>query len=58
MPFVRSNSDATWWLKGDGAGIVPGLRESVRRQWSGDVLEDGNLDDSMYQSYIANSWIC
>ena len=50
---ARSNPDTTWWLKGDGADIVPGLQESVRRQWSGDVdLDDGKLED-MYQSYIA-----
>jgi len=33
-----------WWLKADGCNVNPGLKESVKRQWSGDVdLNDGSL---------------
>jgi len=41
---AKYHPDAWWWLKADGCDINPGLKESVKRQWSGDVdLDDGLL---------------
>ena len=49
---LKSNPEAIWWLKGDGADIVPGLHESVHRQWYGDAdLDDGALQE-MYQAQL------
>lgn len=48
---AKSNPNAVWWIKGDGADIVPGLYESVQQKWYGDVdLNDGDLQDS-YKQY-------
>ena len=48
---AKANPHVTWWIKGDGCDVVPGLCESVRQKWSGDVdLGDGSLQDS-YKSY-------
>ena len=41
-----------WWIKGDACDLVPGLCESVKGMWSGDVdLNDGILQKS-YKAYI------
>ena len=41
---VKNNPDTTWWIKGDGCDVVPGVCESVNMIWSGDVdLNDGEL---------------
>lgn len=41
-----------WWVKADGVDLVPGLGESMRREWSGDVdLNDGSLQEQ-YNVYI------
>lgn len=41
-----------WWVKADGVDVVPGLGESMRMEWSGDVdLNDGKLQQQ-YSSYI------
>lgn len=38
--------DSWWWVKADGVDLVPGLGESMRREWSGDVdLNDGSLQE-------------
>lgn len=48
---AKANPHTTWWIKGDGCDVVPGLCESVQLKWSGDVdLNDGSLKDS-YQQY-------
>lgn len=48
---AKANPHATWWIKGDGCDVVPGLCESVQQKWSGDVdLGDGSLQDC-YKSY-------
>lgn len=40
-----------WWIKTDGVDVLPGLGESVRMLWSGDVdLNDGNLQ-VQYDAY-------
>lgn len=34
--------NAWWWVMADGCDIVSGLKESVKKEWSGDVdLNDG-----------------
>ena len=44
--------DSWWWVKADGVDLVPGLGESMRREWSGDVdLNDGSLQEQ-YNAYI------
>lgn len=48
---VKAKPHATWWIKGDGCDIVPGLCESVHLKWSGDVdLNDGKVQCD-YQQY-------
>ena len=32
---VHPNSQ--WWVKADGVDLVPGLEESMRMEWSGDI---------------------
>lgn len=40
----ESEPDTWWWIKGDGADVVKGLKESTQRLWSGDAdLCDGTL---------------
>ena len=49
---VRLLPDAVWWLKADGVDVLPGLGESVRKQWSGDVdLNDGQVKH-MHDAYL------
>ena len=44
-------TDTQWWIKGDAVDIVPGLSDSVRGEWSGDVdLNDGKLQ-LMFSEY-------
>ena len=39
--------DAEWWVKADGVDVVPGITESVRKEWSGDVdLNDGSIEQT------------
>ena len=41
----KNNRDAWWWIKADGCDIVPGVAESTRGVWSGDVdVNDGGVD--------------
>jgi len=41
-----------WWLKADGRNLNKGLKESVKRMWSGDVdLNDGELQ-RQHDAYI------
>ena len=43
---------AVWWLKADGVDVLPGLHESVKKEWSGDVdLGDGRIKN-MYDAYL------
>lgn len=43
---------AVWWLKADGVDVLPGLGESVRKEWSGDVdLGYGHVKD-MHDAYL------
>ena len=43
--------DAWWWVKADGCDIVSGLKESVKKEWSGDVdLNDGAVRE-LHQEY-------
>lgn len=47
----NTNPEASWWIKGDGCDLVPGLSESVAGEWSGDVdLNTGDLQRS-YEKY-------
>ena len=49
---AKHHPDAWWWLKADGCDINQGLKESLQRQWSGDVdLNDGSLQ-KQYDDYI------
>lgn len=48
---AKQHPNAWWWLKGDGCDLVPGLGESTRLVWSGDVdLNDGKLQEA-YKAY-------
>lgn len=50
---VKANPGATWWIKGDGCDIIPGICESVQMIWSGDVdLNDGKVQEA-YHLYRA-----
>ena len=45
------NPGVRWWIKADGCDVIPGLHESVRLEWSGDVdLNDGTLQKT-YKKY-------
>ena len=42
----KANPDAWWWIKADGCDILPGVAESTKGIWSGDVdLNDGYLEE-------------
>ena len=48
---AKANPDASWWIKGDGCDVVPGLDESMRLVWSGDVdFDTGDLQRA-YEVY-------
>jgi len=41
---ATNSADAHWWIKADGCDITPGLTESVKGKWGGDVdLCDGHI---------------
>ena len=41
----RVHPNAWWWVKADGCDIISGLKESVKKEWSGDVnLNDGSVE--------------
>lgn len=47
--------DGYWWAKSDGCDVVPGLTESMRLDWGGDVdLGDGELQ-KQHEDYLC--WI-
>ena len=49
---ARLLPNAVWWLKADGVDVLPGLGESVRREWSGDVdLGDGQVKQ-LHDTYL------
>ena len=48
----RVHPDAWWWVKADGCDIVSGLKESVKKEWSGDVdLNDGSVQ-ILHEQYL------
>ena len=48
---VKHQVNSWWWIKADDCDLVPGLAESTRGVWSGDVdHNDGNLT-KLYQKY-------
>ena len=48
----KAHPGVWWWVKGDGTDIIPGLGESVKQIWSGDVdLADGKLQ-ALYDEYL------
>ena len=50
---AKHQPNCWWWLKADGCDINPGLKESVKCVWSGDVdLNDGALQ-KQYNAYIS-----
>lgn len=40
-----------WWIKADGCDIVPGLHESVKMEWSGDVDLNDKVVQERYRKY-------
>ena len=49
---MRLLPDADWWIKADGVDVVPGISESVRKEWSGDVdLADGAINQT-HDAYL------
>ena len=49
---ARLLPNAAWWLKADGVDVLPGLGESVRKEWSGDIdLGDGRVQ-CMHDAYM------
>ena len=52
LEAAKSHPNSWWWLKADGCDLNPGLMESTRLQWSGDVdLNDGALQ-AEYSAYM------
>ena len=50
---AKHHPDSWWWLQADGCDINPGLKESVKCQWSGNVdLNDGLLQ-KQHDAYIS-----
>lgn len=48
----RVHPDAWWWVKADGCDIVSGLKESTKKEWSGDVdLNNGEIHE-LHSQYI------
>ena len=47
------NPNARWWIKADGTDIQTGLRESVRKEWSGDVDWGDNALQKCHKEYMA-----
>ena len=45
------NPDTWWWIKGNGADVVKGLKESTRGEWSGDVDVNDGYVKSIYKEY-------
>ena len=43
--------DVWWWIKADGCDILPGLGESVRGIWSGDVDHNNGDLQRQYTAY-------
>ena len=37
---AKKNPDAWWWIKADGYDILPGVAESTRGDWTGDIDHD------------------
>ena len=49
----KINPQARWWIKADATDIKAGLRESVKKEWSGDVdWGDGQVKD-LHEKYLA-----
>ena len=49
---MRLLPDADWWIKADGVDVVPGISESVQKQWSRDVnLADGAINQT-HDAYL------
>ena len=47
---AKVSPDEWWWVKADGCDVVPGIAESTRGVWSGDVdLNDGDLQKQFIQ---------
>ena len=49
---VKALPDAIWWIKCDGSDVVPGLTESARKQWSGDVDMGDGAVQKQYEEYL------
>ncbi len=43
---------AEWWIKADGVDVVPGLSESVKLEWSGDVDLNDRVVEKMHAMYM------
>ena len=49
---VKALPDAIWWIKSDGSDVIPGLTESVRREWSGDVDLGDGIVQTQHKDYL------
>ena len=48
----KSNPKSRWWIKADATDMQKGLRESVKREWTGDVdLGDGKKE-ALHKEYM------
>ena len=44
--------DAWWWVKADGCDLITGLKESTKREWSGDVNLNNGKVAKLHGEYI------
>lgn len=56
MKQRHSKQNTWWWIKADGCDILPGVAESMRGVWSGDVdLNGGHLKEqkASYNNHLS-----
>lgn len=47
------NPTGRWWIKGDGCDILKGLRESIEKDWSGDIDMNDGLVKHHHRKYLS-----
>lgn len=48
----RVHPDAWWWVKADGCDVVSGSKESVKKEWSGDVDLNNGVVSELHNKYM------
>lgn len=49
----QRNPTGRWWIKADGCDILKGLRESTKREWSGDVDMNDGVPQQHHHKYLS-----